>query len=172
MTISDEAGPKEVQGLEIRPAALDDLDDLLDIYLSSAQHHVTLDPENYRVPEPDAAADRLRGILEDDGRTSGYLAAELDGRVVGSVSIVLLPPPTGGSMMAPVPSAEIGIAVMDDARDAGVGTALMDAAEAWAADRGVRVILLDMSARNADAQRFYERLGYQVSGLYLRKSVG
>ena len=34
------------------------------------------------------------------------------------------------------------------------------------------MILLDMSARNAAAQRFYERLGYQVSGLYLRKSVG
>jgi len=172
LTISDEASPKDVQGLVIRPAALEDLDDLLDIYVSSAQHHVGLDPEHYRVPEPDAAADRLRGILEDDGRTSGYLAAVVDGRVVGSASIVLLPPPTGGSMMAPVPSAEVGIAVMDDARDAGVGTALMEAAEAWAADRGVRVILLDMSARNTAAQRFYERLGYQVSGLYLRKRVG
>jgi ribosomal protein S18 acetylase RimI-like enzyme len=48
----------------------------------------------------------------------------------------------------------------------------MAAAEEWAADRGVRVILLDMSSRNAAAQRFYERLGYQVSGLYLRKAVG
>jgi GNAT superfamily N-acetyltransferase len=171
-TISEQARPRDDVAIEIRPAALEDLDDLLDIYLSSAQHHVGLDPEHYRVPEPDAAADRLRGILEDDGRTSGYLAAALDGRVVGSVSIVILPPPTGGSMMAPVPSAEVGIAVMDDARDAGVGTALMEAAETWAADRGVRMILLDMSARNAAAQRFYERLGYQVSGLYLRKAVG
>ena len=75
-------------------------------------------------------------------------------------------------MMAPVPSAEVGIAVLDGARDAGVGAALMAAAETWASGRGVRTILLDMSARNEAAQRFYERLGYQVTGLYLRKSIG
>ena len=75
-------------------------------------------------------------------------------------------------MVAPESIAEVGIAVLDDARDAGVGTALMAAAEAWAAERGVRVIVLDMSARNAAAQRFYERLGYEISGLYLRKAIG
>ncbi len=158
--------------VDIRPAALEDLDELLEIYLSSAQHHVALDPEHYRVPDAAAAAERLRGIIEDDGRMSGYLAAARDGRIVGSVSIALLPPPTEGSMMAAVPTAEVGIAVLDDARDAGVGTALMAAAEAWAGARGVRVLILDMSARNVAAKRFYERLGYEVYGLFLRKAVG
>jgi GNAT superfamily N-acetyltransferase len=159
-------------GVVIRPAAFEDLDELLEIYLSSARHHVELDPAHYRVPDAAAAAERLRGIVDDGGRMSGYLAAIVDGRVVGSVSIVLLPPPPDGSMMAPAPSAEVGIAVREDARDAGVGSALMAASEAWAAERGVRVILLDMSARNVAAQRFYERLGYEVSGLYLRKVIG
>jgi len=169
---SDEGQLSGVGGVVIRPAALEDLEELLEIYLSSASHHVTLDPEHYRVPDKEAAAARLRGIVEDGGRMSGYLAAVVDDRVVGSVSIVLLPPPSDGSMMAPQPTAEVGIAVLEDARDAGVGTALMAASEAWAADRGVTVILLDMSARNAAAQRFYERLGYEVSGLYLRKAIG
>jgi RimJ/RimL family protein N-acetyltransferase len=169
LTTSSEGNSEK---LDIRPAALEDLDELLEIYLSSARHHVGLDPEHYREPVPEAAEERLRGIIEDNGRMSGYLAAAIEGRVVGSVSIVLLPPTSDGSMMAAVPTAEIGIAVLDDARDAGVGTALMAAAEEWAADRGVRVILLDMSSRNAAAQRFYERLGYQVSGLYLRKAIG
>lgn len=159
-------------GLEIRPAALDDLDDLLEIYLSSAMDHVGLDPEHYRVPDRAEAADRLREIVEDDGRTSGYLAAVVDGRVVGSTSIALLPAPTAGSMLAPVATAEIGIAVLDRERDHGVGTALMAAAEAWAAERGIQVIVLDMSVRNIAAQRFYERLGYEVQGLYLRKVIG
>ena len=163
---------RALRDLEIRPAALEDLDELLEIYLSSAQHHVALDPDHYRVPDPDAAAERLRGIIEDDGRMSGYLAAAADGRIVGSVSIALLPPPSEGSMMAAVPTAELGIAVLDDARDAGVGTALMAAAEAWAGARGVRVIILDMSARNVAAKRFYERLGYEVNGLFLRKAIG
>lgn len=157
--------------MEIRPAALDDLDELLDIYLSSAAHHVALDPDYYALPDRAAAAERLRAIIEDDGQM-GYLAAAAGGRVVGSVSIALLPTPSAGSMVAPVPTAEVGIAVLDDARSAGVGTALMAAAEAWAAARGVRVILLDMSARNTAAKRFYERLGYGVTGLYLRKAIG
>jgi RimJ/RimL family protein N-acetyltransferase len=158
--------------LEIRSAALEDLEALLDIYLSSAEHHVALDPDYYRVPDRAASAQRLRGIIEDDGQESGYLAAAVDGRIVGSVSIALLPPPSDGSMLAPVPTAEVGISVLDGDRDAGVGTALMAAAEAWAGARGVRVILLDMSVRNTAAQRFYERLGYEVNGLYLRKAIG
>jgi ribosomal protein S18 acetylase RimI-like enzyme len=91
---------------------------------------------------------------------------------VGSTSIALLPPPSAGSMLAPVATAEIGIAVLDQERDRGVGTALMAAAEAWAAKRGIRVVVLDMSVRNVAAQRFYERLGYEVQGLYLRKAIG
>ena len=58
-------------GLEIRPAALEDLDDLLEIYLSSASDHVGLDPEHYRVPDRAEAAERLREIVEDAGRSSG-----------------------------------------------------------------------------------------------------
>ena len=158
--------------IEIRPAALDDLDALVDIYLSSANHHVSLDPDYYRVPDRAGAIERLRGILEDEGRTWGYLAAAVDGRIVGSVSIALLSPPTAGSMMAPVPTAEIGIAVLEEARDAGIGTAMMAAAEAWAVERGIRAIILDMSVRNTAAQRFYERLGYATNGLYLRKAIG
>jgi ribosomal protein S18 acetylase RimI-like enzyme len=158
--------------LDIRPAAVDDLDALLDIYLSSAAHHVALDPDHYRVPDRAASAERLLRIIEDNGQMSGYLAAVVDGRVVGSVSIALLPAPSDGSMEAAVPTAEVGIAVLDGDRDAGVGTALMAAAEAWAGARGVRVILLDMSVSNTAAQRFYERLGYEISGLYLRKGIG
>ena len=162
----------ERPNFEIRPAALEDLEDLLDIYLSSAEHHVALDPDHYRVPDRAASAERLRGIIEDDGRMSGYLAAAADNRIVGSVSIALLSPPPEGSMMAAVPTAEVGIAVLEGERDAGVGTALMAAAEAWAGARGVRVILLDMSVRNSAAKRFYERLGYEITGLYLRKAIG
>ena len=158
--------------IEIRPAALEDLDTLVDIYLSSAAHHVALDPDYYRVPDRAGAIERLRGILEDERQTWGYLAAAVGGRIVGSVSIALLSPPTAGSMMAPVPTAEIGIAVLEEARDAGIGTALMAAAEAWAAERGIRAIILDMSVRNTGAQRFYERLGYETNGLYLRKAIG
>ena len=121
-TTSSEAPNREARSpIQIRPAALDDLDALLEIYLSSARHHVDLDPQQYRVPDANAAAARLRAIIEDEGQMSGYLAAVVDDRVVGSVSIALLPPPSGGSMMAPVPSAEVGIAVLDGCSRRGRG---------------------------------------------------
>jgi len=158
--------------VEIRSAQATDIDALADIYLDSARHHVALDPEHYRLPERAAVADRLRGILAEAGGSTGYLAAVADGRVVGSVTIRLFPEPSAGSMVASVKSAEIGIAVLEEARGRGFGTALMTAAENWAVERGARLVVLDTSARNTDAVRLYERLGYEVGGLFLRKSVG
>jgi len=159
------------RAVDIRAAEQSDLDALADIYLASARHHVALDPDQYRLPERPAVIDRLRGILDEAGGATGYLVATAAGRVVGSVTIRLFPQPSAGSMIAPVATAEIGIAVLDDARDRGVGTTLMAAAERWAADRGSRTVVLDTSVRNTDAVRLYERLGYEISGLYLRKPV-
>jgi ribosomal protein S18 acetylase RimI-like enzyme len=156
----------------IRAAEPRDLDALADIYLSGARHHVALDPVTYRLPERQAVVERLRGILAETGGSTAYLAA-LDGeRVVGSTTVRLSPAPSAGSMLAAVVSAEIGIAVLDEARGRGFGTALMAAAETWAIERGARLIVLDASARNTDAVRLYERLGYEIGGLFLRKTVG
>jgi GNAT superfamily N-acetyltransferase len=157
--------------LEVRTAEPSDLDALVDIYLASARHHVALDPEHYRLPERPAVIDRLHGILAEAGGATGYLVAVAHDRVVGSVTIRLFPAPSAGSMIAPAATAEIGIAVLDDARDRGVGTTLMAAAEEWARGRGARTVVLDTSARNTDAIRLYERLGYVISGHFLRKSV-
>jgi ribosomal protein S18 acetylase RimI-like enzyme len=158
--------------VEIRPAASSDVDALADIYLSSARHHVAIDPANFRLPDRAAVIDRLRGILAEDGGSTGYLAAVAEGRIVGSVTIRLFPEPSAGSMFDPVATAEIGIAVIEEARSHGFGTALMAAAERWAADRGARVVVLDTSVRNAGAVRLYERLGYVIDRVSLRKSIG
>jgi hypothetical protein len=52
----------------IRPTNRDELDALVDIYLSGARHHHSLDPDLYRVPEPDAVAERLARRLDGRGR--------------------------------------------------------------------------------------------------------
>lgn len=49
------------------------------------------------------------------------------------------------------------LAVDPDQRSAGIGKALLDAAKAWARERGATHLELDTGLARTDAQRFYER---------------
>jgi GNAT superfamily N-acetyltransferase len=49
------------------------------------------------------------------------------------------------------------LAVHPERRSAGVGHALLDAARAWARERGATHLELDTAEARRDAQRFYER---------------
>jgi ribosomal protein S18 acetylase RimI-like enzyme len=62
------------------------------------------------------------------------------------------------------PRAEIwGLVVADSARGAGVGRRLVEAAEEWARMRGLAVMTLRSNRLRAEAQGFYEHLGYTVT---------
>lgn len=64
------------------------------------------------------------------------------------------------------------LAVTSCARRMGVGTALMRAGEAWARDRGLDLLGLDVWSTNDATLTFYGRLGYAVDSLSLIKRVG
>jgi GNAT superfamily N-acetyltransferase len=49
------------------------------------------------------------------------------------------------------------LAVHPDRRSSGIGGALLDAAKAWARERGAMHLELDSAESRADAHRFYER---------------
>ena len=53
----------------------------------------------------------------------------------------------------------------------GVAHRLMEAAEAWARDRGYRFLSLDVFAHNLHAVRFYERRGFQAETLRMVKPL-
>jgi len=63
------------------------------------------------------------------------------------------------------------LAVTADARRIGVGTALMRAGEAWARDRGLPALSLDVWSTNERALTFYRRLGYGAESLCLIKRL-
>lgn len=54
----------------------------------------------------------------------------------------------------------------------GVGTALMEAVEQWARERGYRIVTLNVIEENAKAARFYERLAYGPHYRQLIKRLG
>ena len=157
----------------LRPGTAGDVDALAEISVSSARHHAALDPEFYAVPVREAVATSLREALERENDADAVrLVAEVDGVVVGSATVELRSP-SPGSMLRPQLGASVGLAVLDDRRGPGIGSRLMEAAEAWASERGASLMMLDASAANADALRFYEqRHGYRLSGVLLRKRIG
>jgi ribosomal protein S18 acetylase RimI-like enzyme len=91
--------------------------------------------------------------------------------VVGSLSVRVLEPPGGASMIRPRRRADIGITVTSELRGRGIGATLMDAGEAWAREQGAEVFTLDGHVANAGALRLYERMGYRNVGFFMVKAV-
>ena len=86
------------------------------------------------------------------------LVAELDGYPVGTVS-------TGGhGFQRPGSLRLFALDVGEAFRGQGVGTALVNAVEAAAADRTLAEVNLEVAIGNEDAFRLYQRLGYKRLG--------
>jgi ribosomal protein S18 acetylase RimI-like enzyme len=63
------------------------------------------------------------------------------------------------------------LVVASDMERLGLATALMNAAEAWAAQRGLAFLTLHTGAANLPARRLYRRLGYEEEELLLTKAI-
>ncbi len=53
----------------------------------------------------------------------------------------------------------------------GVGTALIEAAEAWCGERGYRLLTLHVFEGNESARRLYERAGFSVDVIKYTKTL-
>jgi GNAT superfamily N-acetyltransferase len=85
----------------------------------------------------------------------------VDGVMAGSASVDLADPPTAGSMMRVVPTAEFGVSVIAGYRGLGIGRRLIAACERWAAEHGVERMILTVAEANEGAIRLYSELGYR-----------
>lgn len=103
-------------------------------------------------PALDAAA--LQRLVEWPGNY--VLAARVDGQIVGTLTLVTFPIPTGLR-------AWIEDVVVDEAaRGHGVGAALVEVAIRLAREAGARTVDLTSRPTRAAANRLYERMGFQV----------
>jgi ribosomal protein S18 acetylase RimI-like enzyme len=81
-------------------------------------------------------------VAEEGGDIVGFLIADRQPRKVGHI---------------------VTIDVVEPSRRRGVGSKLMDAAEQWAWEQGLRLIYLETAEDNLEAQRFYMARGYRRS---------
>lgn len=102
---------------------------------------------------PDQATTRLASLL---ARESYFIAvAEVSSRVVGWIAAERRLILESGERVEIV-----GLVVSATARRAGVGAALVHAAEAWAKGQGFQALSVRSNVARVEAHPFYERLGY------------
>ena len=89
---------------------------------------------------------------------AAVIVAEEDGLIVGRLSIGRDAHPASEHV------ADVGIMVAEGHRRRGIGRSLMEAAESWGRDVGVRKIELHVFPHNHAALALYDQLGYRRVG--------
>ncbi len=140
----------------IRPASLEDLPALLDLYVQlSATNAAT---------QPARAAAGLRRILAREDIS--LLVAEIDGRVAGTVMLVVVPGLTHNAR----PWIQLENMVVDGSiRRSGVGRALLAAAFDLAREHDAYKIQLESAAYRTEAHEFYEAAGFTRAAIGFRR---
>lgn len=90
---------------------------------------------------------------------AAVFVAESNGGIVGRLSISRDAHPASDHV------ADLGLMVSRAHRRQGIGLALMETAEQWAREAGVRKLELHVFPHNVPAIRLYEKLGYEREGL-------
>jgi GNAT superfamily N-acetyltransferase len=163
--------PIERSAVVVRRATQDDIEGIVAVYLASARHHAALEAGRYRVPAEASVRARFTRMLEDADEEDLHLVAEADGRVVGTLDAFRRPDGAPGSMRIPARTAEVGIGVLEAWRGRGVGTLLLEAADAWAWAERLDSLLLEVAHENDGAERLYTRVGYRPVSRMMAKPV-
>lgn len=138
--------------LEIRPATAEDAP-----ALGRLLTQLGYPTEAVEIP------DRLEKLYARPGTIA--LAAEVDGRVVGCVTVHLFQ-----ALHTSEPTAWLTAVVVDeDVRGRGVGSALVRRAEEWAMQHGANRISLTSALRRKEAHEFYKARDYEHTGVRMTK---
>jgi GNAT superfamily N-acetyltransferase len=112
------------------------------------------------------AARRVRDVLSTPEHS--LVIAESEGRPIGLMHVFIRP-----AIENPREAVVQALVVDQKFRRAGIGRALMTAAQRWGEERGCRSVVLDSNVARTPAHAFYAALGYRVAATayVLRKSL-
>lgn len=150
--------------MRVEPATTADLDAVVDAWVALA------DTQRAHGSHLAAASNRetIRPLLAHHVVDGSLLVARTDNAVVGFTNVGL----EDGALDSDATRGIVhNLYVEPGARGEGVGSALLDAAEALLRDRGADVIAIEAMADNADARRLYRRRGYDPHRVQFERSV-
>ncbi len=149
-----------------RRATMDDYEPLMALVAEADELHARLMPGYFKRPSRPARSradlSRILGSLDEVIYVIDEpAAASLAGRgILGMVHAQLYDTPPGPALVQRRRAHIDNLVVAARVRRQGHGRALVDAAGQWARAKGAEEILLTVWSGNADAERFYERLGF------------
>ena len=132
------------EAIRIRPAAEADLPELVELLRQLFELEQDF--------EPDASKQQAGLSLMLESPFAELLVAECGGRVAGFCGVQLQISTAMGSYAAQIED----LVLHPECRRRGIGSRLLDAAGAWAKQRGARRLQLNCDDQNLPAMRFYE----------------
>ena len=132
------------EAVRIRPAAEADLPELVELLRQLFELEQDF--------EPDASKQQAGLSLMLESPFAELLIAECGGRVAGFCGVQLQISTAMGSYAAQIED----LVLHPEFRRRGIGSRLLDAAGAWAKQRGARRLQLNCDDQNLPAMRFYE----------------
>lgn len=166
----DECDPNHGGGDGVPPVEIDaveplEVDALVDLWVDLAASQRT--HGSHILPEPNREA--VRDTLARHAAVGGMYAARRGDEVVGFVSVAL----ERGAYESDVRRGIVhNVYVTPERRGEGIGSDLLDAAEAALEDAGASTVTLETMAANESARRFYRRRGYTPHRVELEKPLG
>ncbi len=100
-------------------------------------------------------------------RAAAFVATNGYGEVVGLVTVHIFPAIHHNSPVAWLTA----LVVLEDARGAGIGSALVRHVEQWAAQNGAKKLSVTSGLRREATHEFYEKRDYENSGLRFTKEL-
>ncbi|HEX4305116.1 MAG TPA: GNAT family N-acetyltransferase [Solirubrobacterales bacterium] len=167
-----------MDGVEIIEAGPERIDAVEPLWLALAAHHGALTPaelpvrapedgwpmrrERYRQALEDGAVLFLAEVTGDGAATDDAPGGPLGGGTTEALGYAFARLGSAPEALAIERPLEVEtVAVLPAARGRGIGTALMDAVDAWARERGIGHLTLAVRTNNDDARRLYERRGFR-----------
>jgi GNAT superfamily N-acetyltransferase len=108
---------------------------------------------------------RLALLLADESYET--FVAELDGAVAGMAGGCLARFYEKDGLYVRL----VALVAAEETSGRGIGAALVRAVEAWGRERGANEIFINSGVQRESARRFYEHLGYRVSGVRFSKEL-
>ena len=147
-TIGSPAQPKETGGKtmannwKVRPLTAGDAEAICEICSEDLGYPCTVELVKSKIAGLDSAREAVFAALSDD-KCIGYIHVEKYDTLYFETMANIL-----------------GIAVRKNCQAGGAGTALLQAAEGWAKDRGITLMRVISGATRTGAHAFYESRGY------------